>query len=160
MARKLKTYQTSLGFFDLAIAAPSMKAALWKPGAPTAISFTRARRSKARIRTRAGRRSEAYPSAPAGPSRKPPSCLPISPTTTVRRSPARKPASCKGRSIPSGPRPRTQPPTGRPLSPSRRNRSAMNANARRKRPPSGGSVTTPEGRRQGAKHLGRGPPRA
>ena len=28
MARKLKIYQTSLGFFDLAIAAPSMKAAL------------------------------------------------------------------------------------------------------------------------------------
>ncbi|SFM03615.1 hypothetical protein SAMN03159423_4970 [Bradyrhizobium sp. NFR13] len=28
MARKLKTYQTSIGFFDLAVAAPSMKAAL------------------------------------------------------------------------------------------------------------------------------------
>jgi colicin import membrane protein len=28
MARKLKTYQVSLGFFDQAIAAPSMKAAL------------------------------------------------------------------------------------------------------------------------------------
>src|SRR5215831_2989358 len=28
MAKKLKTYQTSLGFFDLAIASPSMKAAL------------------------------------------------------------------------------------------------------------------------------------
>ncbi|MGY3294641.1 hypothetical protein ACVWW5_007295 [Bradyrhizobium sp. LM3.4] len=28
MARKLKTYETSVGFFDLAIAAPSMKAAL------------------------------------------------------------------------------------------------------------------------------------
>ena len=28
MARKLKTYQTSLGYFDMAIAAPSMKAAL------------------------------------------------------------------------------------------------------------------------------------
>lgn len=28
MARKLKTFQTSLGFYDLAIAAPSMKAAL------------------------------------------------------------------------------------------------------------------------------------
>ena len=27
MVRRLKTYQTSLGFFDLAIAAPSMKAA-------------------------------------------------------------------------------------------------------------------------------------
>src|SRR5262249_46537850 len=34
MARKLKTYQTSLGFYDLAIAAPSMKAALegWGAG--------------------------------------------------------------------------------------------------------------------------------
>jgi hypothetical protein len=31
--RKLKTYQTSLGFFDLAIAAPSMKAALQAWGA-------------------------------------------------------------------------------------------------------------------------------
>jgi colicin import membrane protein len=28
MAKKLKAYETSLGFFDLAIAAPSMKAAL------------------------------------------------------------------------------------------------------------------------------------
>jgi hypothetical protein len=28
MARRLKTYQTSIGFFDLAVAAPSMKAAL------------------------------------------------------------------------------------------------------------------------------------
>lgn len=33
MARKLKTYQTSLGFFDLAIAAPSMKAAFEAWGA-------------------------------------------------------------------------------------------------------------------------------
>src|ERR1700745_1814196 len=33
MARKLKTYQTSLGFFDLSIAAPSMKAALEEWGA-------------------------------------------------------------------------------------------------------------------------------
>jgi hypothetical protein len=33
MARKLKTYQTSLGFFDLAMAAPSMKAALEEWGA-------------------------------------------------------------------------------------------------------------------------------
>jgi hypothetical protein len=28
MARKLKTYQTSLGFFDLGVAAPTMKSAL------------------------------------------------------------------------------------------------------------------------------------
>ena len=33
MPRKLKTYQTSLGFYDLAIAAPSMKAALEAWGA-------------------------------------------------------------------------------------------------------------------------------
>ncbi|MGY4156308.1 colicin import membrane protein [Bradyrhizobium sp. USDA 4461] len=33
MARKLKTFQTSLGFYDLAIAAPSMKAALQAWGA-------------------------------------------------------------------------------------------------------------------------------
>jgi hypothetical protein len=33
MARKLRTYQTSVGFFDLAIAAPSMKAALEAWGA-------------------------------------------------------------------------------------------------------------------------------
>ena len=35
MARKLKTYQTSVGFFDLAIAAPSMKAALEAWGSET-----------------------------------------------------------------------------------------------------------------------------
>ena len=33
MARKLKTYQTSLGLFEQAIAAPSMKAALEAWGA-------------------------------------------------------------------------------------------------------------------------------
>ena len=36
MARKLKVFETSLGFYDLAIAAPSMKAAL-EAGAPNAI---------------------------------------------------------------------------------------------------------------------------
>jgi colicin import membrane protein len=35
MARKLKTYQTSVGFFDLAIAAPSMAAALRAWGSET-----------------------------------------------------------------------------------------------------------------------------
>jgi colicin import membrane protein len=35
MPRKLKTYQASLGFFDLAIAAPSMKAALEAWGSTT-----------------------------------------------------------------------------------------------------------------------------
>ncbi len=35
MPRKLKSYQTSLGFYDLAIAAPSMKAALEAWGSKT-----------------------------------------------------------------------------------------------------------------------------
>jgi hypothetical protein len=35
MPRKLKTYQTSLGFFELAVAAPSMKAALEAWGSKT-----------------------------------------------------------------------------------------------------------------------------
>ena len=37
MARRLKTYQTTIGFFDLAIAAPSMKAAAEAWGADTSI---------------------------------------------------------------------------------------------------------------------------
>jgi hypothetical protein len=50
MARKLKTYQTSLGFFGQAIAAPSMKAALEAWGAPTAIFSIKVRQKRAPIR--------------------------------------------------------------------------------------------------------------
>jgi hypothetical protein len=42
MVRKLKTYQTSLGFFDQAIAAPSMKAALEAWGADSNLFHQRA----------------------------------------------------------------------------------------------------------------------
>ena len=42
MPRKLKIYQTSLGFFDLAIAAPSMKAALEAWGAESNLFHQRA----------------------------------------------------------------------------------------------------------------------
>ena len=41
MARKFKTYQTSLGFFELAIAAPSMKAALEAWGSETNLFHQR-----------------------------------------------------------------------------------------------------------------------
>jgi colicin import membrane protein len=37
MPRRLKTYQTSLGFFDLAVAAPSMKAAAEAWGSDTDV---------------------------------------------------------------------------------------------------------------------------
>jgi hypothetical protein len=43
MARKLKTFQTSLGFYDLAVAAPSMKAALDESGGPTLAGSSYAR---------------------------------------------------------------------------------------------------------------------
>jgi hypothetical protein len=42
MAKKLKVFQTSLGFFDLAIAAPSMKAALEAWGADSNLFHQRA----------------------------------------------------------------------------------------------------------------------
>jgi len=48
MARKLKTYQTSLGFFDQAIAAPSMKAALEAWGADSNLFHQGAARGERR----------------------------------------------------------------------------------------------------------------
>jgi hypothetical protein len=47
MARKLKTYQTPLGFFDQAIAAPSMKAALEAWGADSNLFHQGAARESA-----------------------------------------------------------------------------------------------------------------
>ena len=97
MARKLKTYQTSLGFFDLAIAAPSMKAALEAWG-PTAISSIRARRRKATIRTSSPRpwRSRAScsgaPSDPTDPSASMLSCPPILAAPGQRKPPASRKA--------------------------------------------------------------------
>ncbi len=49
MARKLKTYQTSLGFFDLAMAAPSMKAALEAWGADSNLFHQGAARQRCRL---------------------------------------------------------------------------------------------------------------
>jgi hypothetical protein len=66
MARKLKTYQTSLGFFEQAIAAPSMKAALEAWGADSnlfhsstkrKLPWTPRRRSTRNVRKRSVPRS-------------------------------------------------------------------------------------------------------
>jgi hypothetical protein len=71
MARKLKTYQTSLGFFDLAVAAPSMKAALEAWGADSNLFHQGAAKQSedpdviAGDHGCAGRRSEARLDAPA-----------------------------------------------------------------------------------------------
>jgi hypothetical protein len=81
MARKLKTYQTSLGFFDLAVAAPSMKAALEGRGAPR----ERPQQDPARVC--------ADDPAPAMTSRGAPTCLlAVTPCSTARR--------CSGLSVP------------------------------------------------------------
>jgi hypothetical protein len=78
MARKLKTYQTSLGFFEQAIAAPSMKAALEAWGADS--NSTKGRRRRAMIRTSSPRpwRSRALcssvPWGPTGDSASTPNC--------------------------------------------------------------------------------------
>src|ERR1700742_2306738 len=67
MARKLKTYQTSLGFFEQAIAAPSMKAALEAWGADSNLFHQGAAKESAdpdviAATMKAGRR----PQAPGG----------------------------------------------------------------------------------------------
>ena len=90
MARTLKTYQTSLGFFDLAIAAPSMKAALEAWGADSNLFHQGAAKQSEDPDVIAATMAAPgvvlkRPSAPAGLSKSRPSCLPISPATTFRR---------------------------------------------------------------------------
>ncbi|WP_426420931.1 cell envelope biogenesis protein TolA [Bradyrhizobium genosp. A] len=107
MARKLKTYQTSLGFFDQAIAAPSMKAALEAWGAdhqgaakqsddPDVIAATMAKPGVVLKR----------PVGSKGPFSEHPG-LPTElgrggkPSGTARKAPARKPAKSAGRPVDS-----------------------------------------------------------
>ena len=68
MARKLKVFETSLGFFDLAIAAPSMKAALEAWGADSNLFRQGAAKRKPRPRRRGGYHVQArrHSQAPRG----------------------------------------------------------------------------------------------
>src|SRR6185437_9008340 len=59
MARKLKTYQTALGFFEQAIAAPSMKAALKAWGADSNL-FHQGAAKESRGPGKSARRSKAH----------------------------------------------------------------------------------------------------
>ena len=92
MARKLKTFETSLGFHDLAIAAPSMKAGSRRLGSgqqplPPGSGETKRRSRRGRGDPWLSRApSSSVPSAPVGPSRRMPSCQPISPATQNHRS--------------------------------------------------------------------------
>jgi hypothetical protein len=136
MARKLKTYQTSLGFYDLAIAAPSMKAALDAWGADSNL-----------FRQGAAKQSD-DPDVIAATMAVPGIVLkrPIGSSGTFkenaelptdlagdansnkagRKSPSRKPQNIRSE-------PPTTRPTGRPHSLSRRRKSVAIVNARRKR---------------------------
>ena len=109
MARKLKTYQASLGLFEQAVAAPSMKAALEAWGAPTAISSTRAPQRKAGIRTSSPRpwrrrgSSSSVPWDPTGPSANTPTAeeLPASRHLgTQLQAPVHARRPCRGQGSP------------------------------------------------------------
>ncbi len=132
MARKLKTYQTSLGFFDLAIAAPSMKAALEAWGADSNLFHQGAAKESDDPDV-----IEATMAAPGvvlkrpvgsnGPFREHAEL----PTDLVSGS-SKKTAAVNRGSLPSAPT--TMRRTGPPHLLSRRNRSDGSANVSRKRP--------------------------
>src|SRR5712675_1625027 len=95
MAKKLKTYETSLGFFDLAIAAPSMKAALEAWGADSNLFHQGAAKQSedpdvvAATTAKPGVRSSVL-WVRMGPSRNTPNYPAISPSTAERRRPREK----------------------------------------------------------------------
>jgi hypothetical protein len=143
MARKLKTYQTSLGFFDQAIAAPSMKAALEAWGAdsnlfhqgaakesddPDVIAATM-KKPGVILRRPVGSdgsfSEHAELPADLGDTDKP--------VTTPRKSKGRKPK----RLPPDRP---TRRRSGRSLRPTNGSRSTASSNGRGKRPPGRRSV--------------------
>jgi len=142
MARKLKTYQTSLGFFDLAIAAPSMKAALEAWGADSNLFHQGAAKEShdpdviaATMEKPAsflGARLE-----PTDLSANMPSFPPILAAADQRRPPASRKAQ-RRRSLPLAPSTRLR--NERPLSTTNENRGAASLNGRRKRPPGRRSV--------------------
>jgi hypothetical protein len=138
MARKLKTYQTSLGFFELAIAAPSMKAALEAWGADSNLFHQGAAKESV------------DPDIVAATMAKPGVVLrrPVGsagsfgehaelPTDLGGPGQRRPPASRKAEQQSSLPlAPSTRRRSERPLSPSKRSKSGESANGRAKRPPS------------------------
>ena len=126
MARKLETYQTSLGFFDQAIAAPSMKAALEAWGADSNLFHQGAAKESHDPEIIAA--TLAKPGVvlrrPVGtdrPFREHAGCPLISPAENQQRRPPSRKAE-RRRKIPLAPS--TRPRNGRPLSPTSGNRRA------------------------------------
>ena len=142
MARKLKTYQTSLGFFDLAMAAPSMKAALEAWGADSNLFHQGAAKESddPDVIVAAMKKPGVVLRRPVGTDR------PFSehaelPTDLGGGGPTKAPASRKAqrrRSLPLAPSIRLR--NERPLSTTNGNGGAASLNGRRKRPPGRRSV--------------------
>ncbi|EIG61269.1 hypothetical protein Bra1253DRAFT_06098 [Bradyrhizobium sp. WSM1253] len=158
MARKLKTYQTSLGFFDLAIAAPSMKAALEAWGADSNLFHQGAAKEShdPDVSPRPWQSPASFSGARSEPtdlSASMPSCPPILAAADQRRPPASRKAR-RRRSLPLAPSTRLR--SARPLSPTNKNRDAASLNGRRKRPPGRRPCTPSAGGRQGAGCVGQG----
>ena len=146
MAKKLKTYETSLGFFDLAIAAPSMKAALEAWGADSNLFHQGAAKQSEDPDVVAA--TMAKPGVvlkrPVGSNGafKEHAELPTNLGDAIARpsKAARKPPAANRSRHPPG-RP-TRRRSRRPLSPTNGSRSAAIASGRGKRPPGRKSANT------------------
>ena len=146
MAKKLKTYQTSLGFFDLAIAAPSMKAALEAWGADSNLFHQGAAKESDDPDVVAATMAKPgvvlkRPVGSNGPFKEHAE-LPtiwVTPPHDHLKLPASRPAANRRRLPPGRP---TRRRSGRPLSPTNGSRSTAIASGRGKRPPGRRSVNT------------------
>ena len=139
MAKKLKTYETSLGFFDLAIAAPSMKAALEAWGADSNLFHQGAAKQSEDPDVVAATMAKPgvmlkRPVGSNGPFKEHaelPTNLETPPHDYLKPS-ASRPAANRRRLPPGRP---TRRRSRRPLSPTNGSRSAAIASGRGKRPP-------------------------
>jgi hypothetical protein len=146
MAKKLKTYETSLGFFDLAIAAPSMKAALAAWGADSNLFHQGAAKQSEDpdVVTATMAKPGVVLKRPVGssvPSRSMPSYRRtwVTPAPDHLKPPASRPAANRK----GHPRGRlTRRRSRRPLSPTNGSRSVANASGRGKMPPGSESANS------------------
>jgi hypothetical protein len=135
MARKLKSYQTSLGFFEQAMAAPSMKAALEAWGADSNLFHQGAAKESSDPEVIAATMKKPgvvlkRPVGSDGPFGEHAE-LPKSLGQDGRKKPARKPAA-KAKNSPGDPTGRR---TGRPLKPTNGSTSVASAGRPRRRRP-------------------------
>ena len=136
MPRKLKVYQTSLGFFDLAIAAPSMKAALeaWGAGSNLFHQGVAKESDDRKVIDAAMEKPGTILQRPVGtegPFREHADL----PTAASLDAPARESRSSHKRAKPAKTERSMRRRSFAPLQPSRKSRSAVKGSGRRKKQP-------------------------